>query len=144
MTTLGQESVDYSSGGWQQVVFPTGSDNYALNAWTGDIHRYGYAKSTNSGATATYRAQINVSGNYMISEWHPNVADDGQGSACGNVGYNTSWGDSGSINQGSNSGRWNQITSGPVYLGTGVSTVTLTAPGVCATASDAIRWEYIN
>jgi hypothetical protein len=143
MTSLDQDPAEYH-GDWVQTDLRyTNSKTYYGLGYGWDEVASPYARSTTQG-TATYRASIKVPGQYEVFEWHPDTKSDGFGSGCTDVGVNIQY-SSGSasqfINQQINTGQWNSVG---VYEFSDAffAEVTLTAPGGCTTASDAIRFVW--
>lgn len=147
MTTLGQSPASYS-GTWTKVRWPEKAEQsntgYGLGIfWDNEENIYSV---TDVSGEATYRATINVSGSYEVSEWHPNTSADGFGTACSDVELVITSSDgtvTKTVNQSVNYGRWNVLG---VYKFNAGSTgkVVLKAKGGCITASDAIRFKLID
>lgn len=148
MTSPGQMPVSYG-GSWTQVDMGTLKADVTLGyALLYGWDQYGppYAKSSQAGATATYQPTINVAGDYNVYVWYPDVAADGQGTACSAVSVSVSGmtcrGFASSVNQSSAVGKWNLIGNCTMNIGSSAY-VRLTAPsGGCTTASDAIKFSY--
>jgi hypothetical protein len=143
MTSLDQDSAEYI-GDWTQTDLRyTHSKTYYGLGYGWDEVASPYASTTSPG-TATYRATINVPGQYEVFEWHPDTSADDLGAGCTDVGFNihhAAGSTSQSINQRVNTGQWNSVGLYE-FKSNFPAEVTLSAPGGCTTASDAIRFVW--
>lgn len=114
-----------------------------------DVHQVGYRKiaAGTSGAKARYIYRVCFAGSYVIQEWHGWVGKDVSGAECSSVPYAVKVNDvsqfTGSINQSTNFGRWNNVRT---VLNLQVGDVVelelnaATATGGTVVISDAVRF----
>jgi hypothetical protein len=130
------------SGTWERTC--NGGDYYTLRcaSWVNDS--YGVAFTQSPSATATFKPNIGLAGNYAIYEWHGRLQS---GSAATTVSYTIKHAKGSNtkiVNQATNYGRWNLLGIYQFDLGS-VSGVTISANGANgAVQADAIKFVHVK